>query len=136
MTAVVKSSSADGDMTSLLYANQIADLIAGEALTIASPCYIDATDGKAYMSNGTAADASAKIDGFTVRPVASGEPCTLFGVGARFKYSDALLTPGATYYLGTADGGLDTAATTGDAVGVAQAINTNDLRVVRDNNVI
>lgn len=132
MSLVTRVSNANIDMSSGLYAPQIADLIAGEALDVAAPCHIDATDGLVYMSNGTAADADAAIDGFTPRAVASGEPVTLFGLGTRFRYSDGNLTPGAKYYLGATDGRLDTAATTGDAVGVAKAINAYDIRIIRD----
>ena len=132
MALVTRVSNASIDMSSAQYAPQIPDLVAGEALDVAAPCHIDATDGKVYMSNGTAADADAKIDGFTPRAVASGQPVTLVGKGARFRYSDGNLTPGATYYLGATDGRLDTAATTGDAAGVAKAINAYDIRVIRD----
>lgn len=132
MAAVTKASDADLEMGSAMYAPQIADLVAGEDLDKLAICHIDQSDGKVYMSNATAADADAEVDGITPRDVDSGEPVTLFGVGVRFRYSAGSLTPGATYYLGTADGGLDDAATTGDAVGVAKAINEYDLRLIRD----
>lgn len=132
MTLVTRSSLASIDISSAKRAPQIADLIAGEDIDIAAPCHIDASDGKVYMSNGTAADADAAVDGFAGRNASSGEPVTLFGNGVRFKYAASGLTPGATYFLGATDGRLDTAATTGDAVGVAKAINATDVRVVRD----
>lgn len=132
MALVTRASDADIDMTSALYAPQIADLIAGEDLDPVAPCRIDAGDGLVYMSNATAADANAALDGFTPRAVKEGQPVTLFGVGTRFRYSAGGLTPGARYYMGATDGRLDTAATTGDAVGVAKAINDSDIRIVRD----
>jgi hypothetical protein len=46
------------------------------------------------------------------------------------RYAASGLTPGALLYLSTA-GGLDTAATTGDTTGIAQAINATDIRIVR-----
>jgi hypothetical protein len=42
------------------------------------------------------------------------------------------LTPGDILYIGTTKGRLDTAATTGDATGVAQVITNTDIRVIRD----
>lgn len=107
-------------------------IVAGEALLAAAPCYIRASDGKAYMSNGTAANEAAKIDGFTPKAYAAGEPVTLCGRGVIFEYSAGLLTIGATYYIGTTAGRLDTAATTGDAVGVARAFTTSHIRITRD----
>lgn len=132
MALVTRSTDADIDMTSALYAPQLPGLIAGEALDAAAPCHISATDGKVYMSNATAADADAEVDG--VNPVAAlaGQPVTLFGASARFFYSDGNLTPGATYYLAATDGRLDDAATTGDAVGIAKAVDAYVLRVTRD----
>lgn len=132
MSLITRSSSADVDTTSAMYANKFAGLIAGEALDPVAPCRIH-TDGLVYMSNGGADDANANIDGFSPpRAVAAGQPVTLFGVGTRFKYSDGNLTPGATFYIGATDGRLDDAATTGDAVGVAKAIDAYDIRIVRD----
>jgi hypothetical protein len=57
---------------------------------------------------------------------------TLFGYGARFKYGSGL-TPGALYFVGATAGRLDTAATTGDAAGVAVALDTTDIMVIRAN---
>jgi len=69
--------------------------------------------------------------GFTPRAVKAGQPVTVFGKGARFSYGTGL-TPGDKYYIGATAGRLDTATTTGDAVGVAQAITSTDIRVIRD----
>ena len=132
MTTVTRSLQADMEGTSAIYAPRISDLIAGEDLNKAAPCRIDPTDGMVYMSNASAADANATLDGFTPRPVKAGQPVTLFGVATRFRYSDGNLTPGQMLYLGTADGELDDAPTTGDADGVAKAINTSDIRIIRD----
>lgn len=116
------------------HANQIPaslGLVAGEALLAAAPCYIKASDGKVYMSNGTGANEAAEIDGFTGKSYAAGEPVTLWGRGVIFEYGTGL-TPGATYYIGATAGRLDTAATTGDAVGVARSISATHIRVTRD----
>lgn len=132
MALITRSASASMDAISGAKTPKLSgDLYAGEALDAAAPCYIKASDGLVYMSNGTSANEAAKIDGFTARAVASGQPVTLVGRGAIFSYGTGL-TPGARYYIGTTAGRLDTAATTGDAVGVAAAINATDIRVTRD----
>lgn len=131
MSLVTRSSSASLDTVTAMKAPQITGLYAGEDLDIAAPCYIKSSDGKVYMSNGTAANEAAEVIGFSARAVKSGEPVTVFGKGARFQYGSSL-TPGDVYYVGATKGRLDTAATTGDAVGVAQAITSTDIRVIRD----
>jgi hypothetical protein len=119
------------DASSALFAPQITGLIAGEDLLIAAPCYIKTSDGKVYMSNGTAANEAAEVVGFTPRAAKAGQAITLFGKGARFQYG-ASLTIGDKLYIGATAGRLDTATTTGDAVGVAQIITATDIRVIRD----
>lgn len=131
MALITRSSYASIDTNTAMYAPQLSDLVAGEDLDIAAPCYIKSSDGKVYMSNGTAANEAAEVAGFTPRAVKSGQPVTLFGSGTRFKYGSSL-TPGDRYYIGATAGRLDTAATTGDAVGVAQAVTATDIRVIRD----
>lgn len=130
MTLVTRVSTAGTDTGSLIKADQIAgDLYAGEALDMAAPCYIKAADGLVYMSNATAANEAAKVDGFTARAVGVGQPVTLYGAGSRFGYGSGL-TPGANYYLGATAGRLDDAPTVGGAVPIARAINTTDIRVL------
>lgn len=140
MALITRSSNADFDAVSASVAPQISGspedlggaLIAGEALDAVSPCYIKASDGAVYMSNGTSANEAAKIDGFNMKPRAAGQTVTLVGKGAVAYYSDGSLTPGARYYIGATKGRLDAAATTGDAVGVAAAIDEYHIRVTRD----
>lgn len=105
-------------------------LYAGQDLDPAAPCYIEA-DGKVYMFDGTAANNKARLAGFTPRRTLQGEPVTLFGAGARFRYASGGLTPGSLLFGAATPGRLDTAATTGDATGIAQAINDTDIRVTR-----
>lgn len=132
MALVPRDSGASVDATSARYSDQIAgDLIAGEDIDAVAPCRI-AADGMAYMSDATAADANANIDGFSPVDYKQGEAMTLYGKGTRFGYSAGGLTPGATLYIGATKGRLDDAPTVGDAVGVAKAINTKDIRIVRD----
>lgn len=132
MALLTRDAAISIDAATAMYANQITGLYAGEDLLAGAPCYIKSADGMAYMSNGTAANEAAEIDGFTPRAAKSGEPITLFGNGTRLRYATGL-TPGDRYYIAATAGRLDTVATTGDAVGVARAINTTDIRVIRDN---
>ena len=132
MALVTKSASPSGDAGTLAFAPQVSGLIAGEDLEAVSPCYIKTSDGKVYMSNGTAATEPAEFVGFTPVARKATQPVTLFGVGARFNYYSTGLLPGDKLYIGATSGRLDTAATTGDAVGVAQAITATDIRVTRN----
>lgn len=131
MALITRSANASMDVSTGQYAPQITGLYAGEDLDVAAPCYIKTSDGKVYMSNGTAANEAAETIGFTPRAVKNGQPVTLFGKGTRFNYGSGL-SPGDRYYIGATAGRLDTAATTGDAKGVAQAITATDIRIIRD----
>lgn len=132
MALVTQSSDISVDMISAQHAPQIADLVAGEDLLAAAPCYIKTSDGKVYQSNGTAANEAAECAGFSARAVKAGQKVTLLGKGTRFRYADGGLAPGDKLYIGTTAGRLDTAATTGDSVGVAQALTATDIRVIND----
>lgn len=131
MALVTRAATASMDVSTGQFAPQVSGLVAGEVLDVAAPCYIKSSDGKVYMSNGTAANEAAEFIGFNSRAVAAiDQPVTLFGTGARFSYGTGL-TPGDKYFIAATAGRLDTAATTGDAVGVAQAITATDIRVTR-----
>lgn len=112
-------------------AAQITGLTAGEDLLVAAPCYIKTSDGKVYMSNGTAATEPAEFAGFTPRAVKSGQPVTLFSLGACFRYATFSGQAGDKLYIAATAGRLDTAATTGDAVGVARVIDNERIQVTR-----
>lgn len=131
MALVTRSAIAGMDTTTGMLAPHITGLIAGEDIDVAAPCYIDSTTGQVFMANATAADQKARVAGFSPRAAKLGEPITLFGVGTRFHYADSGLTPGAMLFVGATKGRLDTAATTGDAVGIVQCIDTTDVRVTR-----
>lgn len=115
------------DTGAAMYAPQVAGLVAGEDLLAAAPVYIKAADGKIYMSNGTAATEPARCHGMCAEVVKAGEAVTLLAVGTRVGYATSGLTPGARLFIGATAGRLDTAATTGDAVGIAFAINATDI---------
>lgn len=134
MALVSRSSAITVEAVSAQHAPQIPaslGLLAGEALDAAAPCYIRASDGRVLMSNGTAANEAAKIDGFTGKSYQAGEPVTLWGRGCLFQYGTGL-TPGARLFIGATAGRLDTAATTGDAVGVAAVVTATHIRITRD----
>ena len=131
MALVTRASTAQMDVSTGQFAPQITGLVAGEDLDVAAPCYIKSSDGKAYMSNATAANEAAEVAGFTPRAVKSGQPVTLFGKGVRFGYGSGL-TPGDVLYVGATAGRLDTAPTVGDVEGVAQVLTATDIRVLRD----
>lgn len=136
MAIITKSTSPSMDANQNL---QVAagELYAGEDLEAVSPCYIKQSDGKVYLSDGAAANEAASIHGWTPKSYLSGEPVTLYGYGTRFKYGSGM-TPGDRFYLAASDAyteegaspGIDTAATTGDAVGVAFAVSATDIVVL------
>jgi hypothetical protein len=121
------------ETVSAAHANQIPASIglrAGEPLLAAAPCRI-AADGLVYMTDATAADALARVSGFTGKAYTIGEPVTLWGRGVLFEYATGM-TPGATLFAAATAGRLDDAATVGDAVGVAQVVTATHIRVTRD----
>lgn len=129
MALVTRASDANMDMTTGSKIPTITGVLAAEDLDIAAPCHINSS-GTVEMSNATAANADAKVQGFTPRAVKSGQPVTLFGPGTRFRYAASGLTPGNTLYLGATDGRLDDGATTGDSTGVAVAVSATDIVVM------
>lgn len=132
MSLVTRASDISLDAASAMYAPQRPGLEAGEALDAFACCYIKQSDGKVYMSNATSANEAAGFDGMTVKAYASGDTgVTLFGIGTKMRYATGL-TPGAILYIGATAGRLDTAATTGDAVGIARVISATLIRITRD----
>lgn len=131
MALVTKASTASMDASTGMFAGQISgDLYAGEALGAVAPCYIKASDGKVYQSNGTAATEAAKFDGFTPCAYAAGDAVALYNVGARFQYGTGLVA-GTDLYVFTTAGTLGDAATTGGLRAVARVINDTDIRCTR-----
>lgn len=132
MTLVTKASDASLDAASAMYAPQRSGLVAGEALDALAPCYIKQSDGYVYMSNATSANEAAGFDGVTPRAYASGDSnVTLFGIGTKMRYATGM-TPGAKLYIGATAGRFDTAATTGDEVGVARVVSATVIRITQD----
>lgn len=132
MALVTKATDASIDAISAQTAPQRAGLVAGAAIDVLAPCVLKA-DGLVYMCNATAADADAQFDGFAPRAYAAGDSnITLIGIGLKMRYAASGLVPGAKLFLGATAGRLDTAATTGDSVGVAKCISATDIRIFRD----
>lgn len=119
------------DASTTELAPQITGLFAGEDLLAVAPCYIKTSDGLVYMSNGTAATEPAEFAGFTPRATKTGQPCTLFSLGACFRYSAFSGQAGDKLFIAATAGRLDTAATTGDAVGVARVLDAERIQVTR-----
>lgn len=132
MALVTPATDAQIDAISAMKAPQLSgDLYAGEALLAVAPCYIKAADGKVWMSNGTADDAAAHVDGWTPKAYAVGQPVTLYGPGVRFRYSDAGLTIAAKLFLAATAGRLDTTASLGDTIGIAKVFDTSHIITLR-----
>lgn len=108
--------------------NMLTGKVAGVAIAAGDACYIN-TDDTVLLSTGAAANAAAYVDGFAATAAAAGQPVTLLRGGVHMHYG-ASLTPGTTLFLsGSVAGGLDTAASTGDAVGVARVFSASVIRV-------
>lgn len=139
MALATRSSDASIETTSAGRSNPIPnfpDIVAGEALDAVAPCYIKSSDNKVYMSNGTSDNEAAEVIGMTGKSYVSGEPVTLYPPGTVFYYGDDLngddsIDPGDFLYVGATKGRLDTTATTGDAEGVAQALDNNHIIFLR-----
>lgn len=128
MADIARVATAGVDTSTAMFAPQITgNLLAGEALPIAAPCYIKASDNKVYMSDGGADDEAARVHGFTGRATKVGESVTLFGAGTRLRYG-ASLTVGPLY-LGAEPGVLSDTPTVGGRVPIATAISATDIIV-------
>lgn len=131
MALVTKSTRASVETGSAQRAPQVIG-IAGADIALAAACYIVST-GKIEMTDGTAADVKAKFAGFAARDAKAGEPVTLYGLGSIWHYLDVAATPGTIYYIAATAGRLDTAASTGDSVGVVQVMpDGKTIRVTRN----
>jgi hypothetical protein len=109
-------------------ANTIVGLSAGEDIAAGDPCYIK-NDGLVYRSDGTAANAAAKVDGWATIPVKAGEAMTLvFDVNMRYG---AGLTPGARVYLGVGAAVIGDAATTGGTAPIGFVIDASRIRCLQ-----
>lgn len=129
MAEILRSEVSDFDTTQALTGPQLSGLIAGEDVLRGTPCYI-AAGGKIMRASGAAANAAAKVRGFSSRNAHAGQPLTLLCVGNRFHFSDGQLTPGSDIYLGATVGALSDAPTVGGTQPIAFAVDANDLAVL------
>jgi len=104
----------------------ISGLLAGEAIAAGDACYIK-SDGKIWKSDGTSANAAAKVDGFAACASAVGEAVTLV-FDVNFRYG-AGMTPGARIYLMTTAGLISDAATTGGTAPIGFVVDATRIRV-------
>jgi hypothetical protein len=98
-------------------AHRTIDVAAGENIAAGDPCYL-AADGTARRSNGTAAGAAARVDGWATIDCLAGSPVTLFH-GVNLSYGPATAAPGTRLYVSATPGQLEDAATTGGTAPVA-----------------
>lgn len=104
----------------------IVGLVAGEAIAAGDPCYVK-SDGKVWLSTGAAANAAAKVRGFSLQAAAVNEAVTLvFDVNIRYGSG---MTPGADVYLGATAGALADAASTGGTAPIGFVIDATRIRV-------
>jgi hypothetical protein len=129
--ATVAKSYVGVDTNSIMYIPQVSgDIFAGEAIDAGAACYIKASDGKAYMSTGTAVNEAAKVDGFSVKPYGIGEAVTLFQIGTKLHWCKTpSLTIGADLYLDTTKGQLSDTPTTGGLKPIARVYRTTHIQV-------
>ncbi len=121
MAAVTKVSPQPPATIALPPCNRPAEkMIAGEDIGILDAVYVAST-GLVMKATGAVANAAARVRGFALRAIKSGEPAT-FGFGFVAQYGTGLV-PGADYFLGAVAGGLDTAATVGGTAPVAFAMD-------------
>lgn len=130
---VAKSASASPDTSTGMVAPQVSHRILGEDVPASMTPLTMHADGQLYRASAAAADANARVFGWSARGNGkAGQTMTVLGLGLVGKYADETLTPGAVLYLGETAGSLSSIATTGDAVGVAQAIDASNIRVTRN----
>ncbi len=107
--------------------SKITGLVAGEALANGDACYISST-GQVFRSTGAAANAAAKVDGFSLQDAGAGASVSLLS-NCSLAYGSGL-TPGTRYYLsGTVPGGLDTAPSAGGTQPIAMAVDARRVYV-------
>lgn len=108
--------------------HRISGLLAGEAIAAGDACYIKAADGLVWKSDGTAANAAAKVRGFAPTAASVGEAVSLY-FGVNFRYG-AGLTPGADVFL-AAGGGLADAASIGGTASIGFVVDATRIHLTR-----
>lgn len=106
---------------------QLAGLVAGEAIAAGDACYVK-SDGKVWLATGAAANAAAKVRGFSAAAADSGAAVTLLW-DVNFRYG-AGLTPGADLFLsGATAGALADTASTGGTAPIGYVVDATRVRL-------
>lgn len=103
---------------------------AGETISLGNVCYINKTDGKAYIST-TATANKIRADGIAIAGVSSGADVTLI---TRGKWVTSGLTDKEDYYLGAA--GAISTTRSGVKIGVADGTTALYINIIQDDQAI
>jgi hypothetical protein len=112
---------------------RMSPLYAGEAIPVASPCYI-AADGTVMKCVTTTVDEANHpwFDGICIAGAAAiGDPVTLFGLGARIHVTASGNTIGARYWISATAGSISDAKVASADVPFAKAVSATDIRIIR-----
>jgi hypothetical protein len=101
-------------------------LLAGEAIAAGDLVYIK-SDGKFWKSNGTSANAAAKVDGIAVKAAGLNQPVDAYR-NVEMRYG-AGMTPGARVFLSATAGLIGDAATTGGTAPVGFVVDATRIYV-------
>ena len=114
--------------SSILPDQQVTGLTAGEALDYFDAVYVK-SDGKVWKATGAAANAAARVRGYTPGKHAAGDKNVTVYFGQVTVNYAAGLTPGADYYLsGATAGGIADAASTGGTAVIGFAVDATRVR--------
>lgn len=125
MAAVAKSGTPSLATTLPGPEHMLSGRTAGEDLAAFDACYIK-SDGKIWKSNGTSANAAAKVHGYAAQAYTSGDTDVTIYRGVRVRYG-AGLTPGKDLFLSTTAGLLVDTATPGGTAPIGWVVD--DTRV-------
>lgn len=126
MANVAKSGTPSLATTLPCSAHHIAGLLAGEAIAAGDLCYIK-SDGKVWKSDGSAADALAKVHGMALQAAVLNDAVSLyFDVNVRYG---AAMTPGTNLYLSADAGLIADAASTGGTAPIGVVLDATRIRI-------
>lgn len=102
---------------------------AGAALAAFDACYIDSS-GLVQKSDGTSANAAAKVRGYAAQAYASGDTDVTLVWDVRVRYGSGM-TPGTNLYLATTAGTLADTATTGGTAPIGYVVDATRVELWR-----
>lgn len=109
-------------------ANKISELLAGEAIGVCDACYIK-SDGKVWLATGAAANAAARVRGFSAKPASVNEAVTLLE-GCIIGYVTGAALGADLFLSGTVPGGLADAASTGGTSPIAFVVDALRIKIL------